>query len=81
MSETAHGRRDSRLPALAGAVALHIAVLALVIFVPHGPPPAPGSAVPINVVSNAPATDTRPAEQAPQTQTAQAPQPTPEAPP
>jgi outer membrane biosynthesis protein TonB len=43
--------------------------------------PPVGSSVPINIVSSAPFTDTRAAIQAPQSETAAAPQPTPQAPP
>jgi outer membrane biosynthesis protein TonB len=71
--------RQSRAPALVAAAALHAAVLALVLFVPSHPPKPVGSSVPINIVSSAPFTDTRPAVQAPQTQAAQAPQPVPAA--
>jgi outer membrane biosynthesis protein TonB len=71
--------RQSRAPALIAAALLHVAVLALVLFVPGRPPKPIGSSVPINIVSSAPYTDTRPAVQAPQAQTAQAPQPVPEA--
>jgi outer membrane biosynthesis protein TonB len=71
--------RQSRAPAFVAAVLLHAAVLALVLFVPSRPPKPIGSSVPINIVSSAPFTDTRPAVQAPQTQAAQAPQPVPAA--
>jgi outer membrane biosynthesis protein TonB len=60
---------------------LHLAVLALVIFAPSHLPKPIGSSVPINIVSSAPFTDTRPAVQAPQTQAAAAPAPVPQAPP
>ena len=71
--------RQTRAPAFVAAIALHAAVLALALFVPGQPPKPVGSSVPINIVSSAPATDSRPAVQAPQTQAAQAPQPVPEA--
>ncbi|HEX3407512.1 MAG TPA: energy transducer TonB, partial [Caulobacteraceae bacterium] len=71
--------RQSRAPAFVAAVLLHAAVLALVLFAPGKPPQPLGSSVPINIVSSAPFTDTRPAVQAPQTQAAQAPEPVPEA--
>lgn len=71
----------NRLPALLAAIALHLGVFALVMFGPHPPQPPIGSSVPINIVSTAPFTDTRPAEQAPQTVTAAAPEPVPQAPP
>jgi hypothetical protein len=71
--------RQSRAPAFVAAIALHAAVLALVLFVPGHPPKPIGSSVPINIVLSAPYTDSRPAVQAPQTQAAQAPQPVPAA--
>ncbi|HXQ15274.1 MAG TPA: energy transducer TonB [Caulobacteraceae bacterium] len=71
--------RDSRLPALIAAVALHAALFLAVVLSPNKPPPPIGSSVPINIVSSAPFTDTRQALQAPQTQAAAAPQPTPAA--
>jgi len=75
--------RDSRLPAILAAVALHGALLALLLVAPVKPPPMlpVGSSVPITIVSSATVTDTRPAVQAPETQTAAAPEPTPAAPP
>jgi outer membrane biosynthesis protein TonB len=76
---TAPRRDQSRAPAFVAAVLLHAAVLALVLFVPGQPPKPIGSSVPINIVSSAPFTDTRPAVQAPQTEAAQAPQPVPAA--
>ena len=71
--------RQSKAPAFVAAVLLHALVLALVLFVPSRAPKPIGSSVPINIVSSAPYTDTRPAVQAPQTQAAQAPQPVPAA--
>jgi len=71
--------RDNRSPALLAAIALHVAVFVAVMFHPDKAPPPIGSSVPINIVSDAPFTDTRQAFQAPQTQTATAPAPTPEA--
>jgi outer membrane biosynthesis protein TonB len=71
--------RQSRAPALIAAVLLHAAVLALVLFAPAKLPKPIGSSVPVNIVSSAPYTDSRPAVQAPQTEAAQAPQPVPEA--
>jgi hypothetical protein len=73
--------RQSRLPALLAAIALHAGVLAVVMFAPSQLPPPVGSSVPINIVSTAPFTDTRPAAQAPQTEAAAAPEPVPQAPP
>ena len=71
--------RDSRLPALVAAVALHAALFLAVVLSPSKTPPPVGSSVPINIVSSAPYTDTRQALQAPQTQAAAAPVPTPAA--
>jgi len=71
--------RPNRLPALLVAIALHVGVLALVMFAPSHLPPPVGSSVPINIVSTAPFTDTRPAVQAPETQAAAAPEPVPQA--
>ena len=67
--------RDSRLPALGAAIALHVAVFLAVMYAPQKPPLPIGSSVPINIVSSAPSTDTRPAIQAPETQAAAAPEP------
>lgn len=74
-------RDDSWLPALAAAVVLHVLVFALVVLFGLPKVKMGGTAVPINIVANAPTTDSRAAEQAPQTQTAQTETPTPEAPP
>jgi len=74
-------RGTNRLPALLAAVALHLGLFAFVMFGPHPAQPPVGSSVPINIVSTAPATDSRPAEQAPQTVAAAAPEPVPQAPP
>jgi outer membrane biosynthesis protein TonB len=71
----------NRLPALLVAIALHVGIFAAVMLGPHPAQPPVGSSVPINIVSSAPFTDTRPAEQAPQTEAAAAPQPVPQAPP
>jgi outer membrane biosynthesis protein TonB len=61
------------------ALALHLALFLAVTFL-HRPNFAPaGSAVPITIVSSGPTTDSRQAEQAPQTQTAQTETPVPEA--
>ncbi|MGA0603965.1 hypothetical protein ACO2Q3_24890 [Caulobacter sp. KR2-114] len=72
-------RDDSWLPALAAAVVLHVLVLAVVAI--FGLPKAKigGTAVPINIVANAP--ETHAAEPAPQTQAAQTETPVPQAPP
>jgi len=71
--------RDSRVPALAAAVALHAALFLAIVLSPTRTPPPIGASVPINIVSSAPFTDTRQAVQAPQTQAAATPQPTPAA--
>jgi outer membrane biosynthesis protein TonB len=81
MSGLALAPRQTRLPALLVAIALHAGVLALVLLAPDHLPQPIGSSVPINIVSSAPFTDTRPAVQAPETQAAAAPAPTPQAPP
>ena len=71
--------RDSRVPALVAAAALHAALFLAIMFSPSRTPPPIGSSVPINIVSSAPFTDTRQALQAPQTQAAATPEPTPQA--
>ncbi len=71
--------RDSRLPALLVAAALHAALFLAVILSPTETPPPVGSSVPINIVSSAPFTDTRAAVQAPQTESAATPEPVPAA--
>jgi periplasmic protein TonB len=74
-------RRGSLTPALIAAAALHIGVFILLAFVARPSIVPVGSAVPINIVSNAPTTDSRPAVAAPETQEAQTETPQPEAPP
>jgi hypothetical protein len=81
MSGAAIRRGESRLPALAVAAALHAALIAWLAFFPAHPDLPIGSSVPINIVSSAPFTDTRPAVEAPETETAAAPSPSPQAPP
>lgn len=79
MSSIAGRRRDSLTPAFIAALCLHVGLFAaLTIFRPALPLPL-GSAVPITIVSKAPATNSRPAEPAPQTQTAQVEEPVPQA--
>jgi outer membrane biosynthesis protein TonB len=79
MTSLAGRRRDSLTPAFIAALCLHVGLFAaLTLFRPTLPLPL-GSAVPITIVSKAPATDSRPAEQAPQTQTAQVEEPVPQA--
>ena len=71
-------RRDSLTPAFLAAVALHVGLFLAVIFF-KAPMPVPvGDAVPINIVSHAPTTDSRPAEVAPETQAAQVETPVPQ---
>jgi protein TonB len=79
MIAAAHRRRYNLAPALIAALALHVGLFAaLTIFHPALPRPL-GSAVPINIVSQAPTTDSRQAEAAPQKQTAQVEEPVPQA--
>jgi len=79
MTAYADRRRDSLAPAMIVALAMHVALFAaLTIFHPTLPLSL-GSAVPINIVSQAPTTDSRQAEQAPETQSAQVDQPVPQA--
>jgi protein TonB len=70
---------ENRLPALAAAAALHVAAILAMLYWVHPTMLPVGSAVPINIVSSAPATDSRPAEEAPQVQTAATETPAPEA--
>ena len=80
MSADAGRRRDSLAPAMVAALAMHIALFAaLTLFRPPLPLPL-GTAVPINIVSQAPTTDSRKAEPAPEAQTAQVEEPVPQAP-
>jgi type IV secretory pathway VirB10-like protein len=78
MTPVASRRADRMTPALAVAVSLHLALLALLLWNP-GVPPLGGSPVPITIVARAPTTDSRAAEEAPVTQTAQTPTPVPQA--
>ena len=71
-------RRDSLTPAFLAAVALHIALFAAVIFFRGSMPIPAGDVVPINIVSSAPVTNSRPAQVAPQTQAAQVETPVPQ---
>jgi len=72
-------RRESLAPALLAAAALHVGIFLLVTFFPQSTPPIGGTAVPITIISSAPTTDSRPAEAAPETQTAQTEAPVPQA--
>jgi protein TonB len=75
-------RHENRWLALTAAAAAHVGLLAMLVLFPARPPMLPiGSSVPINIVSSAPATDSRMAVQAPETVAAAAPQPEPQAPP
>ena len=71
-------RRDSRAPALAVALVLHAGLLLALVSTRPSVLPT-GSSVPITLVASGPTTDSRPAEQAPVTQEAQAETPVPEA--
>jgi protein TonB len=72
-------RKDSLTPALLAAVSLHVATFLIAAFLGR-PSMAPiGTAVPITIVSSAPTTDSRAAEAAKETQTAQTEAPVPEA--
>lgn len=75
-------RRTEVSPAFVGSLALHGAVLAaLLISWRFSHDLKIGAVVPVTIVANAPTTDLRAAEQAPQEQTAQTEEPVPEAPP
>ena len=74
-------RRVEVSPAAFGSFALHSAV-ALAVMISWGSRDLKvGAVVPVTIVSSAPDTDTRPAELAPQTQTAMTEAPAPDAPP
>jgi protein TonB len=81
MTFAAFEPRQTRLPAFAVAVLLHVVVIALLVLAPRPALPPIGSSVPVNVISDARATNSRPAVEAPSTETAATPRPTPEAPP
>jgi outer membrane biosynthesis protein TonB len=75
-------RRAEVNPAFVGSLALHLTVLAaLLISWRFTHDLKIGSAVPVTIVANAPQTDLRAAEQAPQAQAAMTEQPQPQAPP
>ncbi|HEX4740248.1 MAG TPA: hypothetical protein VH353_02860 [Caulobacteraceae bacterium] len=78
MRTAGHRPGDSLSPALAGALALHLGLLAILLWHP-APPLSVGSAVPITIVSHAPTTDSRKADQAPVEQRAQTETPVPQA--
>jgi periplasmic protein TonB len=79
MTVTADRRRDSLAPAFLAAAALHLGVFAIVLYAPRPPLGPLGTAVPITLVAHGPITDSRPAEAAPVTQSAQTEAPVPEA--
>jgi outer membrane biosynthesis protein TonB len=71
-------RRGDLRPALLAALALHLGLFAFFVATARSPSVSPtGSAVPINIVSSEPTTDSRPAEAAPIAQAAQVETPTP----
>lgn len=74
-------RRFEVSPAAIGSVALHAFVAAAFMITWGARDLKVGSVVPVNIVSSAPDIDTRPAEQAPDTQSAMTEDPTLEAPP
>ncbi len=71
-------RRDSRAPALGAALVLHAGLFLALVWARPSVLPT-GTSVPITLVASGPTTDSRPAEQAPVTQEAQAETPVPEA--
>jgi outer membrane biosynthesis protein TonB len=79
MMVTADRRRQSLTPAFAAAVALHLGVALIVLYAPRPPVGPLGTAVPITLVARGPTTDSRPAEAAPVTQSAQTETPVPQA--
>jgi outer membrane biosynthesis protein TonB len=72
-------RRESRAPALAAAVVLHVGLFLAVMWFSRPAFMPTGTAVPINLVASGPTTDSRPAEQAQVAQDAAMPAPVPEA--
>jgi type IV secretory pathway VirB10-like protein len=72
-------RRESRAPALAAALVLHLGLFLAVMWFSRPAFMPTGTAVPINLVASGPTTDSRPAEQAPVAQDAATPTPVPEA--
>jgi outer membrane biosynthesis protein TonB len=70
-------RRDTLAPAMIAAAALHLSVFVLAVIFGRPNLGPMGTAVPITLVSRGPTTDSRPAEAAPQTQSAQTESPTP----
>jgi periplasmic protein TonB len=79
MTAWGYRRRETRTPALAAAIALHLGfALALLIF-GKAPPLPLGTSVPVNIVATGPTTDSRPAVEAPVEQSARVATPVPEA--
>jgi hypothetical protein len=78
MRTAGHRPDDDLKPAIAGAAALHLGLIALLLWHP-GTPPSLGAAVPITLVAHGPTTDSRPATVAPMEQAAQTPEPVAEA--
>jgi outer membrane biosynthesis protein TonB len=78
MRTAGHRPGDDLKPALAAALALHLGLLAVVLWRP-AQPPAFGGAVPITIVAHDPTTNSRRAVQAPVAQTARTETPTPAA--
>ncbi len=78
---TAQARRqgDSLAPAFLAAVALHLGVFALAVFLRPAAIAPMGTAVPITIVTRGPTTDSRAAEAAPVAQAAQTEAPVPQA--
>ena len=79
MTAATDRRRESLAPALAAAAGLHLAALLIILYAPRPAISPMGAAVPITILSSAPTTDSRPAEAAPETQTAQTEAPVPQA--
>lgn len=74
-------RRADLSPAMAGSVLLHLSLAAALIFLkPLERNVPPGAAVPVTLVTSADVPDVRPAEAAPEPQTAQTEAPVPDAP-
>lgn len=72
MTAADNRRRQSLAPALLAAATLHLAVFAALVFLARSTQPlSVGASVPINIVANAPTTDTRAAEIAPAPEQAQ----------
>lgn len=79
MTVTADRRRASLTPAFLAAVTLHVGVFLIALYAPRPPMGPLGTAVPITLVARGPTTDSRPAEAAPVTQSAQTESPVPQA--